>query len=151
MPKGQTNARIGKKKLTPIPCDCKRCINRGRTGCRFGLEGKIKDGKCLRFGTYATNGYTLTRAERAAIIAHNKSVDKVRAAEKAESKNPPVVKLAQLRQLCSSNFTMDYLRKFKGRFRPGNARYEIECINDYPLTIKLKGWKGARKTYIIEE
>ena len=139
-----------KNKLVPLPCDCLRCVNhRPKTGCRFHLQDKIKDGKCIRFGTAATSGYTTTKEERKEIKAHNKAVDEKR--EAAKKAPIPYAKLATLNQVCGTNFTMDALRRYKTRGRPGNARYEIQCINEEPLTIKMKGFKGARKAYIIEE
>lgn len=139
-----------RKKLEPLPCDCQKCINwRGKKGCKFHLQGKIKDGKCSRFATSATSGYTTVREERKQIAAHNRAVDTAKAAAKAET--IPVVKLAVLQKVCESRMSMAYLRSCKTRCRPGNACYEIQCVNEEPLTIKMKGMKGARKTYIIEE
>ena len=142
--------KVPGKNLKPIPCDCKKCTNwlGSKKGCRLKLQSQIKDGKCRHFGTYATSGYTLTKEEKTAIREHNRAVD----AARPDSTEIPVVKLATLQKICEGNYiTMDYLRRCKTRFRPGNARYEIECIRDNPLTIKMKGMKGPRKTYIIEE
>ena len=147
MPSMQMEKR---KKLEPIPCDCKKCTNwmGSKKGCRLKIQGEIKDGKCRHFGTYVTNGYTLTKEEKAAIREHNKAVD----AARPDPNEKKVVKLATLQKACESPYiTMDYLRRCKTRFRPGNGRYEVECIWENPLTIKLKGMKGPRKTYIVEE
>lgn len=143
-------AKPKKKKLEPIPCDCKKCTNwlGSKKGCRLLIQDKIKDGKCLHFGTYVTNGYNLTKEEKAAIREHNRAVE----AARPDPNQIPVVKLARIQQICEGSYiTMDYLRRCKTRFRPGNARYEIECIKEDPLTVKIKGMKGPRKTYIIEE
>ena len=140
-----------KKRLPErIPCDCKKCTYwlGSKKGCRLKIQDQIKDGKCRRFGTYKTNGYTLTKEEKAAIREHNKAVD----AARPDPNVIPVVKLATLQKVCGSNYiTMEYLRRMKTRFRPGNARYEIECIKEEPLTIKFKGMKGPRRTYIVEK
>lgn len=145
-----TSTIIRLQKPEWVKCDCTKCINwAGRKkGCRLSLESKIKDGKCRRFGTHVTTGYTLTKEEKAAIKEHNKAIDLARSVPH----ETPVVKLSAIQKACGSSYiTLDYLRKLKTRFRPGNARYEIECINDSPLTIKMKGMKGSRKTYIVEE
>lgn len=138
------------ERVAPIPCDCQKCINwRGAKGCRLQAQSEIKDGKCRYYGTFATSGYATKKEERKAIIAHNKAVDAAKAA--ARKAPTPVVKLATLRKVCECNFTMEGLRQFKRRVRPGNGRYEIECVNEDPLTIKVKGMTGSRKPYIVEE
>lgn len=138
------------KKLEPVTCDCKKCVNwRGRKeGCSLKIQSKIKDGKCKHYGTYVTDGYTLSKEEKESIREHNKAVG----VSRRKQGQIPVVKLATIQQICESKYiTMDYLRRCKNRVRPGNARYEIECVNASPLTLKLKGMNGTRKTYIIEE
>ena len=154
MQKGSTGTNIQaakkKKNLEPIPCDCKKCTNwdGSKKGCRLKLQSQIKDGKCRHFGTYITNGYTVTKEEQAAIREHNKAVD----AARQEKNKVHVVKFATIQQICEAKYlTMDILRGFKTRIRPGNGRYEIECIKENPLTVKMKGAKGPRRIYIIEE
>jgi len=146
--KERTSSRL--KNLEPIPCECKNCINWTGHKCRLDLERKIKDGKCKHFRTYKTNGYTLEREERKEIVAHNKTIDTSKTAAKTAA--PPIVSMAALRKACDASYlTMDTLRKCKKKIRLGNGRYEIECINPDPLTIKLKGLNGARKIYIVKE
>ena len=160
MAKGSTGVSMGshitdvrqqnrKDHLRPIPCDCNRCVNHGKNGCRLHLAGKIRNGKCLRFGT----GYKISNREKEAILAHNKAVDRANAEKQASRVQLKAVRLTELSRICEANFTMSYLqgKLGKGRFHPGNARYEIECISDNPLTIRLKGWKGPRHNYIIIE
>ena len=146
---GQNPKKTRKKQLEPIPCDCKKCTNwLGKKGCRLGIQSQRKDGKCRHYGTYVTNGYATTKEERAAIREHNRAVE----AARPDPKDIPVVKLATIQKVCEGPYiTMEYLRKCKARFRPGNGRYEIECIKEDPLTVKMKGLKGPRKTYIIQE
>jgi len=139
-----------KKLPEPIPCNCQKCTNwlGSKKGCRLKIQDQIKDGKCRRFGTYITNGYKLTKEEKASIREHNRAVEEAR----PDPNEVRVIKLAALQRACESEYlTMEFLRKIKTRLRPGNARYEIECIKEDPLTVKLKGPKGPRRTCIVEE
>ena len=160
MAKGSTGVSMGshiidvrqqnrKDGLKPIPCDCNRCVNHGKDGCRLHLVGKIRNGKCLRFGTVKP----IDRQERKAVLVHNREVDRAKTEKQEAEKKTQAVRLTELSRICEANFTMRYLETKigKGRFHPGNARYEIECISNNPMTIRFKGWKGPRRTYIIIE
>ena len=136
-----------KKHRKMTKCNCSICVNKEKSGCRFGWE-PIK-GKCNRFGT---NHYKLTKEERIEakqITEANKERMKL---EKEKSEKIYKTSLCKLDEALETKLNLDILRQTTKYKNFGNGRFSIKFIgneNEDIISVKFRN-KQCRKYKIIK-
>lgn len=136
-----------KKYRKMTQCNCSRCVNKEKDGCRFGWE-PIK-GKCNRFGT---NHYKLTNEEKKEakqITEANKERMKL---EKEKSEKIFKTSLCKLDEALETKLNLDILRQTTKYKNFGNGRFSIKFIgneNEDIISVRFRN-KKYRKYKIIK-
>lgn len=158
-----TSSIIHLKKPERVKCDCSRCqrssisvsvlycgyydiISPNRKSCVRYLPGKRK--VIPQPSSIKTNVQMQTKAPSSKPPITQKPV----APKPVKPVELPVVKLATIQHLCEAKYiTIDFLKHCKTKMQPGNGWYQIQCIKEDPLTVKIRGRKGAGKHYLVVE
>lgn len=139
------NTRI-KKYRTMIKCNCNKCVNLSKDGCRFGWE-PIK-GKCSRYGT---NDYKLSKEEvkeaREKAMANKEVIKK----EKELSQEINNTSVSKLSELLETNLTIELImNNFKNKYF-GNGKFAIKCINKEDKLIQITFKDKRTRIYKVSD
>ncbi|URZ03182.1 hypothetical protein [Clostridium felsineum] len=137
------NTRI-KKYRTMIKCNCHKCVNLSKNGCRFGWE-PIK-GKCSRYGT---NQYKLSKEEakeaKERTIANREVIEK----EKELAKQIRTTSVSKLSKALDTNIKMKLIMESSRNKYFGNGRFSIKCIDKERNLIRITFQDRSRRIYRV--
>lgn len=137
-----------RKHRTMIPCNCAKCVNNQKEGCRFGWEPI--NGKCSRFGT---NHYKLKKEEveeaRRKTAANKIAIEKERLAREEIH----LTTIAKLESALDTNLSYEQILKATNKRIYGNGRFTFKCIeytDDYLIIRVTFRDKKIRKYKILK-
>lgn len=136
-----------KKYRKMTQCNCSRCVNKEKDGCRFGWE-PIK-GKCNRFGT---NHYKLTNEEKKEAKQITQANKEKMRLEKEKSEKIFKTSLCKLDEALETKLNLDILRQTTKYKNFGNGRFSIKFIgneNEDIISVRFRN-KKYRKYKIIK-
>lgn len=141
------DTKKSKKHRKMIKCDCLRCVNREKKGCRFGWEPI--NGKCNRFGT---NHYTLSRDEKKHAREQSKINKEKYLLEKKEAEKIRATSMNKINDYLETNLDLKTLRSVSKYRNFGNGRFSVKYIGSEDediVSIKFRD-KKVRKYKIIK-
>lgn len=141
------DTRKAKKYREMIKCNCKKCVNRGKNGCRFGWQPI--DGKCNRFGT---NHYILSDDEKLKAEEQTRLNRQAIEKEKELSERINITTISKLEELLDTSLTIQFIRSIDKYKVLGNGKFTLKFIgsDEDIISVKFKD-KRIRKYKVINK